>query len=74
MKGSKMKNSNFNRRVAQLTAAGMSLTAAMAQAAVDTTGLVTEVGTAGTAVAAVGAAVLLVMVGIKVYKWVQRSL
>ena len=66
--------SAFNRRVAQLMAAGLSLTAAMAQAAVDTTAITTGVTDAATAVGVIGAAVVLVVLGIKTYKWVNRSL
>ena len=66
--------SAFNRRVAQLMAAGLSLTAAMAQAAVDTTAITTGVTDAATAVGVIGAAVVLVVLGIKTYKWVTRSL
>lgn len=69
-----MKNSAFDRRVAQLVAAGLSLSAAMAQAAVDTTTITTGITDASTAVAAIGAAVVLVVLGIKTYKWVTRSL
>ena len=45
-----------------------------ASAAVDTAGVITEIGGAATAVAAVGAAVLLVIVGIKVFKWIARAM
>lgn len=45
-----------------------------AQAAVDVSAVVTEIGTASAPVAAIGAASLLIAVGIKVYKWVGRAL
>ena len=45
-----------------------------ANAAVDTTAITTGITEAQTAVATIGAAVVLVVVGIKVYKWIQRSL
>lgn len=45
-----------------------------ANAAVDTTAITTGITDAQTAVATIGAAVVLVVVGIKVYKWIQRSL
>lgn len=57
-----------------LFAASMLALASASQAAVDTTALVTEIGSAGTAVAAIGAAVLLVFVGIKLYKWVRGAM
>lgn len=40
----------------------------------DTSAAITEIGTAGTAVAAIGVAVLAVYVGIKLVKWVRRAL
>lgn len=47
---------------------------ALAFAAVDVTAVVTEIGTAAAPIAAIGGAVLVVMVGIKVYKWVRRAM
>lgn len=50
-------------------------TAAQAQAvAPDVSGVVTEIGGAAAPIAAIGSAVLLVMVGIKVFKWVRRAM
>lgn len=43
-------------------------------AAPDVTGVVTEIGGAAAPIAAIGAAVLLVIVGIKVFKWVRRAM
>ncbi len=43
-------------------------------AAPDVTEVVKEIGGAAAPVAAIGAAVLLVMVGIKVFKWVRRAM
>ncbi len=43
-------------------------------AAPDVTAVVTEIGGAATPIAAIGAAVLLVIVGIKVFKWVRRAM
>lgn len=54
--------------VVALTAAGS------ASAAIDTAGVTSAITDAGSAVATVGAAVLVVMVGIKVFKWVARAL
>lgn len=46
----------------------------LASAAVDVTAVVTEIEGAAGPIAAIGAAVLIVMVGIKVYKWVRRAM
>lgn len=46
----------------------------MASAAVDTTTITTAITDAATAVGVIGAAVVLVVLGIKTYKWVTRSL
>jgi hypothetical protein len=43
-------------------------------AAPDVTAVVTEIGGAATPIASIGAAVLLVIVGIKVFKWVRRAM
>lgn len=43
-------------------------------AAPDVTAVVTEIEGAAVPIAAIGAAVLLVMVGIKVFKWVRRAM
>jgi len=43
-------------------------------AAVDVTGVVTDIGAQATSVAAIGAAVLLLLVGIKAFKWVRRAM
>lgn len=69
-----MKKFAYQKRVAQLMALGMSLQAAMAQAAIDTTAVTTAITDAGAAVAVVGAAVLVLTVGIAVYKWLKRPL
>lgn len=45
-----------------------------AHAAVNVEAVVTEIEGAATPIAAIGAAVLLVMVGIKVFKWVRRAM
>lgn len=46
----------------------------VANAAIDTSGVTGELSSAGTAVSVVGAAVLVVMVGTKVFKWVAKAL
>lgn len=47
---------------------------AMAADAMDMTAITDQVKAAGVAVGTVGAAVLLVMVGMKVWKWVRGAL
>lgn len=56
--------------------AGLSLSLPMSAfaAAPDVTGVLAEIGGAAVPIAAIGAAVLLVMVGIKVFKWVRRAM
>lgn len=41
---------------------------------VDVSGVVTAITGAAAPIASIGSAVLLVMVGIKVYKWVRRAM
>lgn len=65
---------NFIRNNKLVLSALLMSIATASQAAIDVSGVTTAVGEAGTAVAAIGAAVTLVFVGVKVYKWVQRSL
>ena len=43
-------------------------------AAVDVEDVVTDIGAQATSVAAIGAAVLLLLVGIKAFKWVRRAM
>jgi hypothetical protein len=43
-------------------------------AAPDVAAVVTEIGGAAAPIASIGAAVLLVIVGIKVFKWVRRAM
>jgi hypothetical protein len=47
---------------------------ASSHAVIDTAGITAAVGDAATAVGVIGAAVVLVVVGIKVYKWIARSI
>lgn len=67
-----MKNRNLVVRgsavISGLLAAGLS------QAAVDVTSVTSAIGDAGTAAATVGAAVLVMVVGIKVYKWIRGAM
>jgi hypothetical protein len=62
------------RKQAQLAALATGLGVSAANAAVDVAAVVTEIEGAATPIAAIGAAVLIVMVGIKVYKWVRRAM
>jgi len=48
--------------------------AGASQAAIDVASVTTAIGDAGTAAGTVGAAVLVMIVGIKVYKWIRASL
>lgn len=63
-------NSNLKKlgALALLGAAGAS------QAAVDVSAITTGITDSATAVGTIGAAVLLVVLGIKTFKWLQRSL
>lgn len=62
---------NFKR---VLVGGSLASLAGLSQAAVDTAGITSAIGDAGTAAAAVGAAVLVMIVGIKVYKWVRGAM
>lgn len=63
------------RRVAQIAAAGALAIASQANAAaVDVTAVVTDIGAQAAPVAAIGAAVLVLMVGIKAFKWVRKAM
>lgn len=48
--------------------------ATASQAAVDTTAITAAIGDASTAGAAVGSAVLVMIVGIKVFKWIRGAM
>jgi hypothetical protein len=47
---------------------------AFAGGGVDVTAVTAAIAAAATPIAAIGAAVLLILVGIKVYKWVRRAM
>jgi putative flippase GtrA len=66
----------MNAKLARLVALGASaVTSALALAAPpDVTGVVTEIAATAAPIAAIGAAVLLVFVGIKTFKWVRRAM
>jgi hypothetical protein len=52
----------------------VTISTAAANAAIDVAAVATEVGDVKTAVMTIGAAVLSVHVGIKLYKWIKRAL
>lgn len=53
---------------------GSAIAAGLSQAAIDVTSVTSAIGDAGTAAATVGAAVLVMVVGIKVYKWIRGAM
>jgi len=55
-------------------ASTLALSATVSQAAIDTTGITTAMTDAGAAIALVGAAYVVVKVGIKVFKWVAAAM
>lgn len=57
-----------------LVAALAGLPVVVLAAAPDVTDVVTEIEGAAAPIAAIGGAVLIVMVGIKVFKWVRRAM
>lgn len=61
-------------KFAAVPALALVATPALAQSQVDVSSVVTEIQGAAAPIAAIGAAVLIVLVGIKVYKWVRRAL
>jgi hypothetical protein len=54
--------------------AAVAMPAAATGGGVDVSAVVTAIGGAAAPIAAIGAAVLLILVGIKVYKWVRRAM
>ena len=65
-------NKTFNRGL--LASGSLALTGAANAAAIDVTGVVTDVAAQATPIGLIGAAVLLVYVGIKAFKWVRGAL
>jgi hypothetical protein len=61
------------RKLAFVSLSALTSGAALA-AAPDVTSVVTEIGGTAAPIAAIGAAVLLVFVGIKTFKWVRRAM
>lgn len=62
-----------NLKRAGAVAGAVALSATNAMAAVDTTAILADIDAAETAVLAIGAAVVLIFLGINLYKWVRRS-
>lgn len=70
-----------SKAAALLTATSLAVMAPFASASgggggggVDVSGVVTAIQGAAAPIAAIGGAVLLILVGIKVYKWVRRAM
>lgn len=53
---------------------GATAVAGLSQAAIDVAPITSAIGDAGAAAATVGAAVLVMVVGIKVYKWIRGAM
>lgn len=64
----------MNKIYRRAAAAGLGFSAFASQAAIDVAPITTAIGDAGTAAATVGAAVLVMVVGIKVYKWIRGAM
>lgn len=66
----------MNLRNKLAVATGLMLTApfAFAGGGIDVTAVTTAIDAAKTPIATIGAAVLVVLVGVKVYKWIRRAL
>jgi hypothetical protein len=66
----------FQTMLFAVLAVAFSLLGAPAQAAtgIDVTAVTTAIGDAAAPIASIGAAVLLVLVGIKVFKWIRRAM
>lgn len=61
-------------RVLVATVTGYVLAAPAMAAAVDVEDVVTDIAAQAAPIAAIGAAVLILMVGIKAFKWVRRAM
>lgn len=63
---------NYLNRV--IAGVGLFAVATASQAAVDVTAVVSEIGSGAAPIALIGAGVLVLMVGVKIYKWVRGAL
>lgn len=61
-------------RASKVAIVGLSVSAGLANAAIDTTAVTTALTEAGAAIAVVGAAYLAMTVGAKVFKWIKTAL
>lgn len=68
------KKTNKNRFIPAVVAAGTLIAASASNAAIDTTAITTEISSLGTAVAAIGGAILLILVAIKGWKLIRRAM
>ena len=59
---------------ALLAAGVLALSSGAQAAAIDVSDVVTEIGAQAAPIAAIGSAVLLLVVGIKAFQWVRRAL
>lgn len=62
------------KRLRILVASGAALASGMSQAAIDTSGVTQGMTDAGAAIAVVGAAYLVVKIGIKVWPWIASAM
>lgn len=65
---------NKNRFMPAALGAGALAAASVSNAAIDTTEIVSEISGLGTAVAAIGGAILLILVAIKGWKLIRRAM
>lgn len=63
-----------NAKVGTAVAIGAASVTSAQAAAVDVTAVTSEIGAQAAPVAAIGAAVLLIYVGVKAFQWVRRAL
>lgn len=68
------KKTNKNRFMPAAIGAGALAAASVSNAAIDTTEIVSEISGLGTAVAAIGGAILLILVAIKGWKLIRRAM
>lgn len=65
---------SYRNQAAVAGGTALGLVSQFSQAAIDTTGITSAMTDAGTAIALVGAAYVVVKVGIKVFKWVAAAM
>ena len=63
-----------NRFIPAAVGAAALIAASASNAAIDTTDIVSEIGGLATPIAAIGAAILLILVGIKGWKLIRRAM